>query len=288
MTDVTADMAQETMTLLDLFLLGKWAMWPLLIFSIGTLSLLVERTIFLLTNNLKIAETTDMVLTSINEHRVEEAAVRCSSHLPCLVSTELLENYILGPLDPETEQKLVRSLYENNPNGTGLQLKADPDKSDIIDALKVLRAHKIIAEENELAADVINEGLTMIHLDVDNIEKAMSSRAGAKVNTLERGFNFLIALGSLAPVTGFLGTVSGMISAFRSIAKAADVNAQLVANGIFEALITTAYGLAIAILAIGGYNVLSHIVETFTTRIEESGSQIINAITLERSRKAGK
>jgi biopolymer transport protein ExbB len=112
------------------------------------------------------------------------------------------------------------------------------------------------------------------------MEKAIEAEAAEKINMLERGFNLLVALGSIAPITGFLGTVSGMISAFKSIKDAADVNAQLVAGGIFEALITTAYGLAIAIIAIAGYNIFAHFVDRFTADVEQTGSDVITSLLL--------
>ncbi len=108
----------------------------------------------------------------------------------------------------------------------------------------------------------------------------MEAVAGEKIGSLENGFNLLIALGSIAPITGFLGTVSGMINAFRSIAEAADVNAQLVAGGIFEALITTAFGLVIAIAAITAYNIFAHVVDKFAARIEKAGSEIVTRLLL--------
>ena len=106
-------------------------------------------------------------------------------------------------------------------------------------------------------------------------EKAAESEATACINSLENGFNFLTALGSLAPLTGFLGTVTGMISAFRAIAEADEVNAQIVALGIYEALITTVFGLIIAIIAMVSHSVFSHIVDRFALRIEGSCSNVI-------------
>jgi biopolymer transport protein ExbB len=73
-----------------------------------------------------------------------------------------------------------------------------------------------------------------------------------------------------------------MIGAFKAIANAADVNAQLVAGGIFEALITTAFGLAIAIVAITGYNIFTHVVDKFAAEVEKSGSEIITGILLSK------
>ena len=108
-----------------------------------------------------------------------------------------------------------------------------------------------------------------------HVERAAETEAIKCINSLENGFNFLTALGSISPLTGFLGTVSGMIGAFRSIAEATEVNAQIVANGIYEALITTVFGLIIAIIAMIFHSVFSHIVDKFAGRVEGACSELI-------------
>jgi len=109
-------------------------------------------------------------------------------------------------------------------------------------------------------------------------ERAAETEAMNCINSLENGFNFITALGSLSPLTGFLGTVTGMIGAFRSIAEATEVNAQIVANGIYEALITTVFGLIIAIIAMISHSIFSHIVDKFALRIESVCSSLITKI----------
>jgi biopolymer transport protein ExbB len=111
-----------------------------------------------------------------------------------------------------------------------------------------------------------------------NVERAVETESMVCINSLESGFNFLVALGSLSPLTGFLGTVSGMIGAFRSIAEATEVNAQIVANGIYEALITTVFGLIIAIVAMVFHSVFTHIVDKFAAEVEKSCSDLIAEI----------
>jgi biopolymer transport protein ExbB len=118
------------------------------------------------------------------------------------------------------------------------------------------------------------------------LERAAETEAMNCVNSLENGFNFLTALGSLSPLTGFLGTVSGMIGAFRSIAEATEVNAQIVANGIYEALITTVFGLIIAIIAMIFHSVFSHIVDRFAKEVEKTCSNLIAGIT-DRAERGG-
>ena len=115
------------------------------------------------------------------------------------------------------------------------------------------------------------------------IEKAAEAEALACINALENGFNFLTALGSLSPLTGFLGTVSGMIGAFKSIAEATEVNAQIVANGIYEALITTVFGLVIAIIAMISHSVFTHIVDKFAADLEISSADIITGLAVANS-----
>jgi biopolymer transport protein ExbB len=112
------------------------------------------------------------------------------------------------------------------------------------------------------------------------MEKAVEAEAETCVNGLENGFNFLTALGSLSPLTGFLGTVSGMIGAFKSIAEATDVNAQIVANGIYEALITTVFGLIIAIIAMIAHSLFSHLVDKFAAETEKVCSDLITELAL--------
>ena len=107
------------------------------------------------------------------------------------------------------------------------------------------------------------------------LEKAVEAEAMKSVSSLESGFSFLTALGAISPLTGFLGTVTGMIGAFRSIAEAVDVNAQIVASGIYEALITTVFGLAIAIVAMSAHSLFSHIVDKFTSEVETVCSDLI-------------
>jgi biopolymer transport protein ExbB len=112
-----------------------------------------------------------------------------------------------------------------------------------------------------------------------HVERAVETEAMICINSLENGFNFLVALGSLSPLTGFLGTVTGMIGAFRAIAEATEVNAQIVASGIYEALITTVYGLIVAIFAMVFHSIFSHIVDRFASNVEKTCSDIIAEIT---------
>ncbi len=109
----------------------------------------------------------------------------------------------------------------------------------------------------------------------NRMERAAEAEAQERLRRMENGFNYLTALSSLAPLTGFLGTVSGMIGAFQSIAEATDVNAQLVAGGIYEALITTVFGLIIAIIALVAYNLLIQKVDRFAAEASKAINDLV-------------
>lgn len=152
--------------------------------------------------------------------------------------------------------------------------------------ITLIRENKIDEAQAELAAEPRkNTSATILHAVVRNaqggetrMEKAAEAEAMERIRRCENGFNYLTALASLSPLTGFLGTVSGMIGAFRSIAEADEVNAQLVANGIYEALITTVFGLSIAIVALIAYNLLIQRVETFAADITKAVNDIVSEI----------
>lgn len=174
-------------------------------------------------------------------------------------------------------EKIIHLLFHNlRVDDIHDALLQNLESGNIDDAISVCKTYS----KRKVGASIFLAGMQVSFLGEARTEKAMETEAADRIGSLESGFNLLIALGSIAPITGFLGTVSGMISAFKAIANAADVNAQLVAGGIFEALITTAFGLAIAIVAITGYNVFAHVVDKFAAQVEKNGSEIVTRILM--------
>ncbi|MDR3130153.1 MAG: MotA/TolQ/ExbB proton channel family protein [Treponema sp.] len=121
-------------------------------------------------------------------------------------------------------------------------------------------------------------------LDEQRMERAAEAEARSCINSLEEGLSFLTALGSIAQLTGFLGTVSGMIGAFKSIAEAEELSAQTAASGVYEALITTVFGLIIAIAAMIAHSLFSHVVDKFAADAEKSCAELISGLAAEKGR----
>ncbi|MDR2483235.1 MAG: MotA/TolQ/ExbB proton channel family protein [Treponema sp.] len=172
-------------------------------------------------------------------------------------------------------ERVIYLLYHN----LALEdLKAEVERYIQAGDLNGARRYLQALSTRRLGARILLTLVNRSGLSENRMEKAVEAEALACINSLENGFNFLTALGSLSPLTGFLGTVSGMIGAFKSIAEATEVNAQIVANGIYEALITTVFGLIIAIIAMIAHSLFSHVVDKFAADVEKTCSDLITEL----------
>ena len=128
--------------------------------------------------------------------------------------------------------------------------------------------------KNQKITEVLLNGMEVSQNDPEIFASGVQREAGEVIVLLEKGLIVLSAVSTIAPLIGFLGTVSGMISAFDAIANADQVNAKVVAGGIKEALITTAAGLIVAIPAMAFYQYLSNRVNTFLAEVEEGANKL--------------
>ena len=97
-------------------------------------------------------------------------------------------------------------------------------------------------------ASIFHAGLMRMDKGIDYVEKAIMNAGSIEMAFLERGLIWLGTVISLAPMLGFTGTVAGMIQSFDAIAVANDISPSIVASGISVALLTTAFGLVVAII----------------------------------------
>jgi biopolymer transport protein ExbB len=130
------------------------------------------------------------------------------------------------------------------------------------------RVRQVLEGDDSDTARILLAGLNSVKKGPERMERVIEATASLQVSIMERGLNILSSLAHLAPLVGFLGTVSGMITAFGKISEAESVSAKLVAGGIFEALITTAGGLIVAIPILVFHNYFVHRVDRFVTDVE--------------------
>ena len=140
------------------------------------------------------------------------------------------------------------------------------------------RAAQLCSETRGPVASVIHAGLLRLDRGVDNVEKALENAGAVEMAFLERGMIWLSTVANLAPMVGFLGTVSGMIGAFQAIKVAGDVEPSLVAGGISEALITTASGLIVGILIQFCYNFFASRIDKIIADMQEHTAGFIDVL----------
>lgn len=149
---------------------------------------------------------------------------------------------------------------------------------------KVLRtdgaqqAAQLCSETRGPVASILHTGLLRMHRGVDNVEKAIENAGAVQMAFLEQGMVWLSTVANLAPMVGFLGTVSGMIGAFQAIKVAGDVEPSLVAGGISEALITTAAGLIVGIIIQFCYNFFSSRIDKIIADMQEHTAGFIDVL----------
>ncbi len=127
-------------------------------------------------------------------------------------------------------------------------------------------------------AAVIHSGLLRSGQGPEAVKEAIETAGSIETSFLERGLVVLATVSTVAPMLGFLGTVSGMMSAFAAIAAAEQVSAKIVASGIEEALITTIAGLTIAIPASVGHAYFVSQIERFVLEMEEASANLVNEL----------
>lgn len=117
---------------------------------------------------------------------------------------------------------------------------------------------KLLCSQTESPiAKMIEKGITRIGSPLKTIEASIENVGKIEVYKLEKNLSLLATIAGAAPMIGFLGTVSGMIQAFIAIAnEEGSVSPKLLSTGIYEAMITTAAGLVVGIIAYLGYNYL--------------------------------
>ena len=125
------------------------------------------------------------------------------------------------------------------------------------------------------ALDVANQG-------VDVAEKTVEQTAGIEMSSLEKNMTWISLCIATAPMLGFLGTVWGMIQAFNDIKMANDISPAVVAGGISVALLTTAFGLVVAVILQILQNAVMYIIDNQIVTLQKTTTTILNSISKRR------
>lgn len=125
-------------------------------------------------------------------------------------------------------------------------------------------------------ASIFHAGLSRIERGIEAAEKAITNAGSVEMAFLEKGMIVMSTVIVLAPMLGFTGTVMGMVEAFQDIAAANDISPAVVASGIQTALLTTLFGLIVAMIVQLFYNFFTARIDALIVDMEESSLVLLD------------
>ena len=137
-------------------------------------------------------------------------------------------------------------------------------------------AAQVCSETEGPVASIFHAGLSKMSRGLDEVEKAIQNAGAIEMAFLEKNMIWLNAVITIAPMLGFTGTVVGMIAAFDAIKAANDISPAVVAGGISQALLTTAFGLIVAMIIQTFQNVFVARIDKLVLDMEEQSIKILD------------
>ena len=171
------------------------------------------------------------------------------------------------------ERIIYLSLAEVDVKKLMAKVEAALEKGDVEGAKTICR------NTRGPVASICYQGLMRIDEGVDVVERSVVSYGGVQAGYLEKGCSWITLFIAMAPSLGFLGTVIGMVMAFDNIQRAGDISPTVVAGGMKVALITTIFGLIVALILQVFYNYILSKIEGLTSEMEDSSITLLDMIT---------
>jgi biopolymer transport protein ExbB len=128
-------------------------------------------------------------------------------------------------------------------------------------------------------ASIYYQGLARIDQGLDQVERSVVSYGGVQAGYLEKGCSWITLFIAMAPSLGFLGTVIGMVQAFDTIQQVGDISPTVVAGGMKVALITTIFGIVVALILQLFYNYVLTKIESINSDMEDSSVTLLDLIS---------
>ena len=170
------------------------------------------------------------------------------------------------------ERIIYLSLAEVDVKKLMAKLEGALEKGDIEGAKTICR------NTRGPVASICYQGLMRVDEGLDVVERSVVSYGGVQAGYLEKGCSWITLFIAMAPSLGFLGTVIGMVMAFDQIQQAGDISPTVVAGGMKVALITTIFGLIVALILQVFYNYILSKIEAITSQMEDSSITLLDMI----------
>ena len=156
--------------------------------------------------------------------------------------------------------------------------KLTQEVEDALQSGGIEAAKEVCRNTKGPVASIFYQGLDRADEDIDAAEKAVVAYGGVQMGQLEKNVSWISLFIALAPMLGFMGTVIGMIQAFDKIEAAGDMQPSLVAGGIKVALLTTVFGLIVAIILQIFYNYIIAKIDSIVNDMEDASITLMDML----------
>lgn len=153
------------------------------------------------------------------------------------------------------------------------------DVEDKVNANDIEGAKDIARNTRGPIASIFYQGLLRINEGIDSVEKSAVAYGAVQASNLEKGCSWITLFIAMSPSLGFLGTVVGMVQAFDDIQAAGDISPTVVAGGMKVALLTTIFGIVVALILQIFYNYILAKIESLTAQMEDSTISLLDIVT---------
>jgi biopolymer transport protein ExbB len=139
-------------------------------------------------------------------------------------------------------------------------------------------AKNLCKAQNTAVSSIVVKGISRIGKPIREIESSMESVGKLEISKMEKGLSVLGIIAGIAPMFGFIGTISGVIKIFYNISLADNISIGLISGGLYEKMITSAAGLIVGVFSFVSYHYLNMMIDRITFKMEAHSVEFIDIL----------
>lgn len=142
-----------------------------------------------------------------------------------------------------------------------------------------VKSARLYAErDNSAIGNIISGGLDYVGKPIKEIETVMESAANIEIAEMEKNIGYLGIIAGIAPMLGFIGTITGIIRIFYNISLSDNISIGIIAGGLYEKMITSGSGLVVGVIAYSAYHLLQQKINRFTLQMQKDVFEFMRSI----------
>jgi len=143
---------------------------------------------------------------------------------------------------------------------------------------KLDNALMICTRQPSASGNILRSGIAIIGRPISEIESVMDKTANVEIAQMEKGLGHLGLISGIAPILGFIGTISGVIKIFHTISNTGNLNIQTISGGLYEKMISSGAGLVVGVIAYSAYHLFNMMIDNFALKVQKQTLEVINII----------